>query len=68
MSKELTHDDIWILLDKPDVSLVEPLLEDIVIGRYATVLSLVHSRRHVPHQVDLQHTENNGITDKALNM
>jgi hypothetical protein len=65
MPKELTHDDIRVLLDKPDVSLVEPVLEDIVIGRCATVLSLVHSWRHVPHQVDLQHTENNGITDMA---
>lgn len=65
MSKELTHDDIRILLNKPYVSLVEPLLEDIVIGRHAVVLSLVHSWRHVAHQVYLQQREDNGITDMA---
>lgn len=56
VSEKLTHDDIRILPDKPQVPLVKPLLEDFMVGRYATVLSLVDPWRHVTHQVHL-HTE-----------
>lgn len=64
VSKELPHDDIRILSDKPQVPLVEPLLEDIVVGRYATVLPLVDSWRHVPHEVYLK-TKSNYINAMA---
>jgi hypothetical protein len=53
VSEKLTNDDIRVLPDKPQVSLVKPLLEDFMVGRYAAMLSLVNPWRHVPYQVHL---------------